>query len=447
MKKVLLSSVALVVLLISHVQAQWIEQATGFAAPSRGINQIVIVDKNVVWATAYNGLNPNQTVRDFTVTTNGGNNWTAKTVTGPPNNNNWSCLTAVSSKKAWAVFYKNGGNFLGGGLWHTSDGGTTWTQQTAYGSTSFPNVIYMWDENTGFTQGDPVGGEYQIYTTTNGGATWTPVPGSNIPNPLSGEYGLIRSLAVRGNTAWFGTTEGRIFRSDDMGNTWSVYNTGYAAHYVLGLAFANVDRGWAILYSSATDEYRLIRTTDGGTTWTEILTPGQIHFEIAYVPNTINTLVTSWFDGSTTFGSAYSLDGGDTWTDIDVGVQHLAVNFLSHTVGWSGGFNIDSTSGGIFKFDGSFVPTGSQQLEEKTSLSIYPNPSEGLFYFSYQTDNLQPIRVTVTDAVGCVVYDYDYENANKTWLRSIDLRSLPAGVYFFRLENAGQHAVHRLVKQ
>ncbi|MCS6990550.1 MAG: T9SS type A sorting domain-containing protein [Chitinophagales bacterium] len=426
--------------------AQWIEQATGFANPSRGIHQIVIVDKSTVWATAYNGLNTNQTVRDFTVTTNGGTSWKAGKVTGPPNNNNWSCLTAVSANKAWAVFYKNGGNFLGGGLWHTNNGGQTWTQQQAFGSSSFPNIIYMWDENNGFAQGDAVGGEFEIYTTSNGGQTWTLVPGANIPNPLPNEYGLIRALAVKGNTVWFGTTEGRIFKSMDKGYTWSVIDLGMPGHYVVELTFANENTGWVLLINATTSEYIMMRTQDGGNTWDNVTDPMRIHYEITHVPNTVSTLVSSWYDGSTLFGSAYSLDGGDSWVDIDQNVQHLDVAFLNHTVGWSGGFNIDSTQGGIYKYDGSFQPTATDVFESGTEFKVYPNPGNGLFYFSYRTDNNEPIRITVTDVSGKVVWEQTYRNKDFTWLRSIDLRDRANGVYVLRLENDGQHTIHKLVK-
>ncbi|HYE77990.1 MAG TPA: GEVED domain-containing protein, partial [bacterium] len=53
-------------------------------------------------------------------------------------------------------------------------------------------------------------------------------------------------------------------------------------------------------------------------------------------------------------GSSYSLDGGQSWTDIDPGTQHTAVAFLNPQTGWSGSFNTNFL-GGIFR--GS-IPTG-----------------------------------------------------------------------------------------
>ena len=50
-------------------------------------------------------------------------------------------------------------------------------------SSSFANVVYFWDENTGFAQGDPINGEFELYVTENGGDNWT--TGSRIKYPKS----------------------------------------------------------------------------------------------------------------------------------------------------------------------------------------------------------------------------------------------------------------------
>ncbi|GIV29322.1 MAG: hypothetical protein KatS3mg028_0388 [Bacteroidia bacterium] len=52
------------------------------------------------------------------------------------------------------------------------------------------------------------------------------VPGSNIPAPLSGEYGLdqLSYTKVDGdpNHMWFGTNKRRVFYTKNAGVTWSV---------------------------------------------------------------------------------------------------------------------------------------------------------------------------------------------------------------------------------
>jgi photosystem II stability/assembly factor-like uncharacterized protein len=282
-----------------------------------------------------------------------------------PNDNTWSGLSAISADTAWALFFKNAGDFLGGGVWKSTDGGETWNQQTsAFGSNSFPNVIYFWNGNEGLTMGDPVNDEFEIYTTNDGGDTWNLVNGSEIPDPLPGEFGLVRSFAVRGNVLWFGTNAGRIYMTTDFGETWTVLSTG-TSDAITTVEFANETVGWVELNDPGSFAFNsIMRTTDGGASWTDI-TPSGTFFngDLAYVPGTGNTLVSSGSnEASGDFGSAYSLDGGDSWVTIDSNVTHLAVEFYNNSTGWSGGVNVDSTTGGIFEWGGTFIATGVQTI-------------------------------------------------------------------------------------
>ena len=57
-----------------------------------------------------------------------------------------------------AVAYPRGANQIGG-IFKTIDGGLTWSRQDSANydsSSSFANVVYFWDENVGFAQGDPL---------------------------------------------------------------------------------------------------------------------------------------------------------------------------------------------------------------------------------------------------------------------------------------------------
>lgn len=72
--------------------------------------------------------------------------------------------------------------------------------------------------NNGVTFGDPptnATSKFEIYTTSNGGTTWT--ANANAPSAVGGGYGLTGVKAVSGNTIWFGTTTGKIARSNDRG--------------------------------------------------------------------------------------------------------------------------------------------------------------------------------------------------------------------------------------
>jgi photosystem II stability/assembly factor-like uncharacterized protein len=380
-------------------------------------------------------------------------------VSAAPSTYAWSCFAAIDENTAWALFYKASTGSTGG-VYKTTDGGGTWSQQGAgsifnTAGASFPDVIYFWDANTGVAIGDPVNNEYEIYTTTDGGTTWTAVSGANIPDPSSsGEFGLTRSFAVRGNSLWFGTNAGRLFKTTDFGATWTVYSTGTTLA-IVSLDFANETEGWAELSDPTSFVFNsIVRTTDGGNTWTDITPSGTFYNAssnggFSYVPFTANTLVASGVDdASASFGSAYSLDGGDSWIEIDNGVVHTAVSFYDNETGWSGGLNTSTTLGGIFKYTEVFqatgIPTGNSPNYE---FNLYPNPSNGLFYISFDAENNLPINVQVTDAMGKIVFQKIYKDKSQLWLRSIDLRDFNSGVYFMKLENDGVETTQKLVIQ
>src|SRR4051812_36227153 len=61
--------------------AQWQNKASGFATPNRGIFEMIAVGNDVAWAVAYDGNTPIiAPVNDFTRTTDGGNHWTAGSI-------------------------------------------------------------------------------------------------------------------------------------------------------------------------------------------------------------------------------------------------------------------------------------------------------------------------------------------------------------------------------
>ncbi|MBK9731250.1 MAG: T9SS type A sorting domain-containing protein [Chitinophagaceae bacterium] len=454
MRKTLLFLIA-TFFLAANVSAQWIEQVTGLSV-NRAVNQIVITSQNTAWVSAFDAA-AGANVRDYSRTTDGGATWTAGTVSAAPTSYNWSCLAAVDANTAWAMFFKNTATATGR-IYKTTDGGTTWTQQGTgvifnTSGVSFPDVLHFWDANIGVAVGDPVNGEFEIYTTTDGGTTWTPVPGANIPDPTAGEYGLTRSFAARGNTFWFGTNAGRVFRSTDYGATWTVYSTG-TTNAVVSLDFADDMTGWIEMSDPSTFAFlSLYRTYDGGDTWTDI-TPSDYFYnasgpgDISFVPNTTSTIVAAGYDtNSALFGSEYSLDGGDTWVEIDNDVIHLTVEFYDNITAWSGGLSVDQSTGGISKYDGGFVATGIAPVVSDYTFKLYPNPSDGLFYISFDAENNLPINLQITDAMGKLVMQTSYKDKSQLWLKSIDMRKFQNGVYFLKIENNGVETMRKLIVQ
>lgn len=332
--------------------SEWMEQATGFSDPSRGINYVNCVDENIVWAVAYDGTNPSAPCQDFTKTLDGGELWTPGFINDASGLRS-AMIFALDENKAWVPMFASPTGVQG--IYYTSDGGNTWARQTtaAYNdSASFPNCVHFWDENVGWCMGDPIGGYYEIYTTTNGGVTWTRVPQGDIPAPLSGEWGVVGYYDVVGDTLWFGTNKGRVYKSIDRGLHYTVAQTTLSAY--IKPTFKDANHGLVIDLNSAATAY-LAETSDGGATWSSIAFSGPcFDSDMKYLPGTPNMYIsTGAAEGKS--GASYSLDGGHTWAMFaeQADKQMMDLDFVEGKIGWAGAFNDDETTGGIWKYNGS----------------------------------------------------------------------------------------------
>ena len=330
----------------------WTEQATAFTTASRGIDYISVVDKNIVWAKAYDGTNTDNKIKEFTKTVDGGSSWTSGTIniTG---NIYPAMIHAYNADTAWVPMYPDPVG-TDGGIYITTDGGATWNKQssaTFTGADAFANVVYFWNKDEGFCMGDPNGGYFEIYTTTDGGNNWTRVPQANIPTPQSGEYGTVGLFCVDENdVVYFNTTKGRIFKSTDKGISWSVISTPLNGR--TRIAFADEQNGIVMESGNASNAYY---TTDGGQNWNKITDTDMFGSGLQYVKGTNRMYISSSANTSIGAGASYSIDGGKTWRKFDalIDKQCLSIGFADMATGWIGQFNASATQGGILKYNGS----------------------------------------------------------------------------------------------
>jgi len=404
---------------------EWIPQVSSFATPSVGVNYISIVDANTVWATGYDGSGGGASLQLFTKTADGGASWTPGTVDLQDPGLGLSMIHGYDNSTAWAVGYPNAGGQTGG-IWKTTDGGANWTRQNSAlynNSASFANVVYFWNANDGFCQGDPINGEFELYTTTDGGTNWAAVPGGNIPNPENGnEFGYVRQIEVVGDNVWYTTSTGRMYHSTDKGYNWVVYNTP-----VLDFGGAvNSSSSGNFSFSSATDGLIVdnngvvYKTTNSGANWTTVNTSGPIYTQgLCFIEGT-NTAF------STGGGSSYSQDGGTTWSLVDT-EQHLYVDFIDTTTGWSGWFNTDNVTNGMWKWQ-ELDPNAGLSEVENTNFVLYPNPTNGQIHVAVQ-NQLIGKHYVVRNMLGQILTEGTLTEGSTT----LETESFTKGVYFFTI--------------
>ena len=355
MKRTLLSLIAIVAFSSAiFAQTGWTLVNSNLPSTS-GVGQISVGmnNSNALWALNINAAG--NIVDKYSKSTDGGLTWTAGTFNA---GTGLSQLFAIDENTCWALFNTGASQ----GCYKTTNGGTTWVKKgTAFGASSFADAFHFFNDLDGFAIGDPVGGYFEIYTTSDGGETWTRVPQANIPAPSSSqEYGITGNYCGVGDHVWFGTNEGRIFHSADKGHTWTAALTAYGNAETVAPEFADALHGVAYRsYLNMGIEPTINITSDGGATWTSYDVGGTWYARwVTHIPGTVSTYVGSSSE-PTMNGISYSYDGGYNWIPITEGYDFQATAWLNEATGWAGTIatakKSTESTGGMYIYAGDSI--------------------------------------------------------------------------------------------
>ena len=237
-----------------------VEQRSGVTADLRAV---AAVDEETAWASGTGGT--------WLRTVDGGRTWTSGDVPGA-GKLDFRSLAAFDARRAIVLSAGSPAR-----MFRTGDGGATWRE--AYRNDEpeiFFDALRFADQSRGYALGDPIAGRFVLLETTDGGDTWTRLPG---PEAMPGEGAFAASnsaLAVRGDLLWFGTggSVARVFRSTDRGRTWSVTAvpapSGAPSRGVFSLDVVSELRGVLVGgdYQAPDEPGAFATTEDGGVTWT-----------------------------------------------------------------------------------------------------------------------------------------------------------------------------------
>lgn len=165
-----------------------------------------------------------------------------------------SALNAVvfaNAKSGWAVGHN-------GVILSTTDGGEHWALQRFDDTTDQPLFSVNFTDDK---RGVAVGLWSLVLVTSNGGSTWNPV---KLPAPPGGgktDRNLLRVFSDRDGTLYVAAERGTVLRSKDGGTTWTYHDTGYKGSFWTGAVAAEGEVYVAGLRGS------LYRSSDHGNTW------------------------------------------------------------------------------------------------------------------------------------------------------------------------------------
>ena len=272
------------------------------------------VSKKVIWASGSGGW--------VYHTTTGGAHWTIDTISGATD----LFLVDIWAKDARRAFVV-GTNFRGGyaAIYATVDGGASWTKQWELRDpAAFLDGLTCFSERECLAIGDPIGGNYLMLRTTDGGVHWDRVPVVSLPPRLDNEAAFAASgteITSHKKQAWFVTGGGdhaRVWRSRDRGRTWEVTATPLPAGTsagLFGIAMQDGRVGLAVGgdYQLANDSAgNLLSTVDGGATWVLAgrTTPVGVRWGLT-------TAGHGTYLATAPTGTGITRDGGVNWSVLD----------------------------------------------------------------------------------------------------------------------------------
>ncbi len=91
--------------------------------------------------------------------------------------------------------------------------------------------------------------------------------------------------------------------------------------------------------------------------------------------------------------------------------------------------------------------TGIGELAEQVTLSVYPNPNNGQFTLTLQSNEPQSVNITLLNILGEVMEDSGNISIDGIFTKGYDLENLDAGIYFIRVNGDKGFLIQRIIKE
>jgi hypothetical protein len=287
-------------------------------------------------------------------------------------------------------------------------------------------------------EGNPVGGRWALWRTTNGGANWDST-GLYLPTAVT-ESGYNNSLFCNGSNIWFGTDNSKVYTSTNSGLNWTARLIS-ATTGVYALCFS-----WPFYTEGYAGGNSLYATTNSGVNWNLTTSIGTGNFGGITSTNlpVENPLLgyPIWYVRSDNKIYASSIMGN--W-NIDFTAPSGIYKHISQAMPgrgiWAvcdnGGISFHSILAGVEKI-GKVVPDKFELFQN------YPNPFNPITKIRFEVpSHLSSSNASIGDLmISLKVFDIAGREITTlvneqlqpgTYEVTFDGSNYPSGIYFYRL--------------
>jgi photosystem II stability/assembly factor-like uncharacterized protein len=211
----------------------------------------------------------------------------------------------------------------------------------------FYDSMQFWNDQEGIAIGDPIENCFCMLITRDGGATWTKVSCSNLPEVTEGEAAFAASntnIVIKGDNTWIvsGGKKARVFFSSDKGKTWSVNNSpiiqGETMTGIFTADFYNAKIGFIAggNYEKPNQNYgNKAITINGSKTWNLVSENQGFGYAscVQFVPESNGEQLVSV--GAN--GIYYSFDKGNSWKQLSSNSSLFTIRFINKSTAIAAG--------------------------------------------------------------------------------------------------------------
>lgn len=283
----------------------WVRQGSSSQVPETTLRTVCAVDDLICWVAGDADSSLSRNVMVYT--DNGGATWTNQNsgMTSLPLMS-FASVVSRDGVTAWAVAADT---CL---IIKTTNSGTAWTLSHQSELSSSYSAIATLDGLNVWACGRGKSGGATVEYSPDGGTTWT-----EYAVPSSSEQEALEIRVVEGPVLYLSGSAGLgILRSDDCGQTWRQVQA--AAGSVTSMDVYSSDRAWAVQ-----DDGILLSTTDGFASSipsqpAESVYPGGRITSLSFLRNAREAVLTVQSSTGATGTILRTADGGETWSEAAV---------------------------------------------------------------------------------------------------------------------------------